>query len=148
MKVLAPKTDFSPCGSSKGTEDSQCIWFWRLVGLAIELPQDKWNRHLEGTDTTLCAPGPSSKEQWGHKRLSQTCHCVFRSLWRRRVSTVACHGFRSTDSNSPGISPFEWGHHYQHGHHCFFMKYGILCISHIYRDKFLPWDMEFSASLI
>ena len=130
MRVLGPKTDFPPCRSSKGTENSQHVsdWFWRPVGLVTELPQDKGNRRLEGTDTTLCALGPRSKEQWGHER----GQWVFRSLCWRRVWTVACHGFRTTDSNSPGTSPFEWGRHYHHGHHCFFMKYGMLCISHTY----------------
>ena len=43
---------------------------WDLI---TELPQDWGNRLLEGTNKTLCAPGPRRKEQWPHKRLSQTC---------------------------------------------------------------------------
>ena len=31
------------------------------------------NRLLEGTNKTLCAPGPRRKEQCPHKRVSQTC---------------------------------------------------------------------------
>ena len=58
---------------------------WQLP----ELPQDRGNRLLEGTDKTLCIPGPSSKEQWPHKKLTQTCSWVSRSLWWRRRSAVA-----------------------------------------------------------
>ena len=35
---------------------------------------------MEGTNKTLCSPGPRRKEQWLHKRLSQTCLWVPRSL--------------------------------------------------------------------
>ena len=31
----------------------------------------------------MCAPGPRRKEQWPHKRLTQTCPWVSRSLWWR-----------------------------------------------------------------
>ena len=56
------------------------------INLTIELPeltQDWGNRLLEGTNRTLCAPGPRRKEQWPHKRWTQTCLWVSRSLqWR------------------------------------------------------------------
>ena len=55
---------------------------WQLS----ELTQDWGNRLLEGTDKTLCTPGPRSKEQWPHKRLLQTCSWVSRSLQQRRRS--------------------------------------------------------------
>ena len=35
-----------------------------------ELTQDWGNRLLEGTNKTLCAPGPRKKEQWPYKRLT------------------------------------------------------------------------------
>ena len=38
------------------------------------------NRLLEGTNRTLCAPGPRRKERGPHKRLTQTCRGVSRSL--------------------------------------------------------------------
>ena len=48
-------------------------------------------RHvLEGTNRTLFAPGPRIKEQCPHKRLTQTCPWVSRSLWQRCGSEVAC----------------------------------------------------------
>ena len=39
------------------------------------------NRLLEGTNRNFCAPGPRRKEQWPHKRLTQTCPWVSGSLW-------------------------------------------------------------------
>ena len=54
-----------------------------------ELTQDWGNRFWEGTNRNLCAPGPRRKEQWPHRRLTQTCPWVFRSLWQMRGSVVA-----------------------------------------------------------
>ena len=42
---------------------------WDLI---TELTQDWGNRLLEGTNKTLCAPGPRRKEQRPHKRLAHT----------------------------------------------------------------------------
>ena len=53
-----------------------------------ELTQDWGNRLWEGTNKTLCAPGPRKKEQRPHKRLTQTCPS--RSMEWRCGSTVAC----------------------------------------------------------
>ena len=39
---------------------------------------------------TLCALGTRRKEQWSHKRLSQTCPWVSRRLWQRCGLVVAC----------------------------------------------------------
>ena len=69
-------------------------------------------RCSEGSYKTLCSPGPRRKEQWPHKRLSQTCLWVSRCLRQMRGSTVTSHGVRGIEYNSPGISPFERGHHY------------------------------------
>ena len=44
---------------------------------------------MEGTNRTLCAPGPRGKEQRPHKRLTQTCLGVSSSLWWRCGSVVA-----------------------------------------------------------
>ena len=38
-----------------------------------ERTQDWGNGLLEGTNKTLCAPGPRTKEQWPNERLAQTC---------------------------------------------------------------------------
>ena len=49
-----------------------------------DLTQDWGNRLLERTNKTLCTPGPRRKGQWPHKRLTQMCPWVSRSLqWRR-----------------------------------------------------------------
>ena len=47
--------------------------------------------------------------QWPHKRLSQTCLWMSRSVWRKCGSTVACLGVRGTDWNNPDMSPKEGG---------------------------------------
>ena len=57
---------------------------------------------LKGTNKTLCPPEPRRKEQGPHRRLSQTCLWMSRSLQWKRGSTVACHGVRDTEYNSPG----------------------------------------------
>ena len=50
-----------------------------------ELTQDWGSRLLEGTNKSLCTPGPRRKEQWPHKRLTRTCPLVSRSLQQRGV---------------------------------------------------------------
>ena len=87
---------------------------WDLI---TELPQDWGNRLLEGTNKTACAPGPRRKEPCPHERLSQTCLGVSRSLLTRRGLTVACHGVRSTDFNSPGSCGACWHKSFERGHH-------------------------------
>ena len=44
--------------------------------MIIELSWVWGNRHLEGTNKTLCASGARRKEQCPHKTLSQTYECV------------------------------------------------------------------------
>ena len=92
------------------------IWLWSSVGFdyrtSIGLGKQKL---LEVTNKTLCTPGLRKKEQWPHKRLSQTCLWVFGSLWQRCGSTAACFGVRDIDCLGPvrtSISPFRWGCHY------------------------------------
>ena len=70
----------------------QGIWVWKPVGFDYRTFTGLGNRLLEGTNQTLCAPGPRRKEQWPHKRLSQTCLWVSWSSQWRCGSTVACHG--------------------------------------------------------
>ena len=112
VKLLGPTTDFPTWGFSKGTENPQGISLWRPVWFDYRTSQDSGNRLLEGTNNTLCIPRPRRKEQWPHKILSQTCLWVFRSFQWRHGSTVTWHEVRGTEYNSPGISPFEGGHHY------------------------------------
>ena len=57
---------------------------------------------------------PEIWEQWPHKRLTQTCLWVCRSLWWRRGLAVACRSVGGTECGSACIGPFEGGRHYLH----------------------------------
>ena len=74
------------CGSAgacrRAGAQVQETWVWqRPLGGGRHQPHPRaagtstglGNRLLAGTKRTLCAPGPRRKEQWPHKRLSQTC---------------------------------------------------------------------------
>ena len=69
---------------------------------------------------TLCAPGHRRKKQWPHKRKSQTCLWMSRSLWRRHGLTWPAVGSGALNiavlgaAGCAGKSPFEGGHHYCH----------------------------------
>ena len=118
-KVLGPTTGFQTWDLAKGLgvpreSDFECQW-----DLIIKLPQDWGNRLLEGKDKTICAPGPRRKEQWPHKRLSQTSLWVFGSLQHRHGSTNSGlpQGQRywqqqSWEAQCTGTSPCGGGHHY------------------------------------
>ena len=47
--------------------------------IALRIKPFTHQRCLEGSNKTLCTPGPRRKEQWPHKRLSQTYLWVSRS---------------------------------------------------------------------
>ena len=72
---------------------------------------------LEGTSKTLCAPGPRRKEQWPHKRLTQTCLWASRNLQQRHGSVVPCCRVRGNEWGSACTGPFEGSYHYLHYHH-------------------------------
>ena len=78
-----------------------------------ELTQD-WGNNLEGTNRNLRTPGPRRKEQWPHKRLTQTCPWVSRSLWQSCGSAVACCRVGGTGCSNAFIRPFEGGRHCLH----------------------------------
>ena len=69
---------------------------------------------LEGTNKTLCTPGPRRKEQRPHKRLTQICLWVSRSLWQRCGSAEACCRVQVTECGNMCMGPFEGGRHYLH----------------------------------
>ena len=48
-------------------------WFNFPYSPSLTSIHDYWK---EGTNRTLCTPGPRRKEQWPHKRLTQTCPWV------------------------------------------------------------------------
>ena len=73
---------------------------------------------LEGTSKTLCALEPRRKEQWPHKRLTQTCPWVSRSFQQRHGSSVPCCRVRGNEWGIACIGPSEGGHHYLHYLNC------------------------------
>ena len=86
---------------------------WRRSPLTpSELTQDWGKGRLEGTNRTLCTPGPRRKEQWPHRRLTQTYLWVSRSLRQRHGSAVACCRVGGTKCSSACMGPFEGGRHY------------------------------------
>ena len=66
---------------------------------------------LKGKNKSLCAPGPRRKELWPHRRLTQTCPGVSRSLWWRQGSVVA---HSRSGALSAAVGSFEGGIHYLH----------------------------------
>ena len=72
------------------------------------------NRLLEDTNWTLCTPAPRRKDQWPHKRLTQTWPWASRSLWQMCGSAVACCRVGGTECSSVFMRPFEGGCHYLH----------------------------------
>ena len=72
------------------------------------------NRLLEGTNRTLCSPGPRREEQWTHKRLAHTCLYVSRSLWHREGSGMASSRVGGTKCSCVCMGPFEKGCNYLH----------------------------------
>ena len=90
-RTITPKK-FSHCFKS-------CRAYKRFPNLGIwqRIENLQGNRLLEGTNKTLCTPGPKMKDQCPHERLSQTCLRVPGSLQQRCGLTVACHGVKGTD---------------------------------------------------
>ena len=105
--------------------DSGCSKPWYVIsplGRGHQIPHHRvtrtytglGNRLLEGTNKILCTPGPRRKEQWPHKRLTQTCPWVSRSLQWRRGSVVACCRVGGTECS---MRHFNGGRHYLYYFH-------------------------------
>ena len=86
------------------------------VNPTIDLPEltQDWKIDSWRANRTLCAPRPKRKEQWPHKRLTQTCLWVSGSLWQRRRLAVAWCRAGGTECSSTCMGSFEGGHHYLH----------------------------------
>ena len=93
----------------KGTSDQEIIWQY---GKGKSFKVHLMRCTLEGMKRTLCAWGPSGKEQWPHKRLTQSCPWVSRSLRQRCGSAVAGRRVGDTEYTSASMRPFEGGRHY------------------------------------
>ena len=94
-------------GSGKGTENPQWIWLWRPVGFDYRTSTGLGKQTLRGHKQNL-VPGPTRKEQCPHRRVSQTCLWVSRSIQWRHGLTVACCGLRGTEYNSTGRHKSFW----------------------------------------
>ena len=93
-------------------------WFLHTIYPVGSYSLTQWLRHQECViyekNRTLCAPGPRRKKQWDHRRLTQTCLWVSRSLQQRHGSVVACCRVGGTEYRSECMGPFEGGHCYLH----------------------------------
>ena len=92
-----PKKD-APCPRAKEKPQQDC----RRGAIAFKIKSQTHQRHLEGTNKTLCAQGPSERNSDPHKRLSQTCLWVFEYLLWRYASAVICHRDRGSGCSRPG----------------------------------------------
>ena len=91
----------------------------------------------------LCTPGPRRKEQWPHRRLTQNCLWVSRSLQWRHGSAVASCRVGGTECTSVSMGTFEGGRHYIHYfHHCLKVK----SFSRV-RLIATPWIVAYQTSL-
>ena len=61
-----------------------------------------------------CVHQDPGKRHWPHKRLTQTCPAVSRSLQWRRGSVVACCRVGSSGCSSTCMGSFKGDHHYLH----------------------------------
>ena len=92
---------------------------WGILGFGISplggehhcptLEPAKLTQTLGGHKQNLVGTIPKIKEQWPHKRLTQPCPWVSRSLWRRCRLAVACCTARDTEYSSACAGPFEGG---------------------------------------
>ena len=75
---LYPTTDFPTWGSNKGTENPQGIELWRSAGFDYRTSTGLWKqRLLEGTNKTLCTPGPRGKSRDPTKDWARpACECL------------------------------------------------------------------------
>ena len=106
-------------GCSRPGCDISPLWGGRHY-TTIELPeitQDLRNRLLEGTNKNLCTPGPRKKEQWPHKRLTQTCLWVSRSLQWRCGMEEASFRVGGSECGSACTEPFEGVCDFHYLHH-------------------------------
>ena len=114
-KVLGPMTDFTTWGSSKWTANLQGIWLWRSAGFDYRTSTElRKQRLLEGTNKPLCTLEPRRKEQWPHKRLSQTCLCVLAVSGRGMGQQCPAEGSAALTTTVLGGLCVEGGCHYCH----------------------------------
>ena len=94
---IPPKKDTQcPRAKEKPQQDG------RRGAIAFQIKSQTYQRCSEGTNKTLCTPGPRERSSDPHRRLGQTCRWVFECLLQRQVSAVACHRDRGSGCSRPG----------------------------------------------
>ena len=73
---------------------------WKEGAITFKIKSPIHHRCSEGANRTLCTPGPRERSNDPHKRLSQTCLCVFESLLWRHGSAVTSRGDRRSVCSS------------------------------------------------
>ena len=92
---IPPKKDtLHPRAKENPQKDS------RRSAITFKIKSHIHHRCSEGANRTLCTPGPRERSNDPHKRLSQTCLCVFESLLWRHGSAVTSRGDRRSVCSS------------------------------------------------
>ena len=106
------------CCRNRGSERSRPRYRISLLRGGRHRPHYRatktWTGLLEDTNKILCATGFGRKEQWPHKRLTQTCSWVSRSLKWKLGSAMACCRAGGSEGSSAWMGPAEGGHHCLH----------------------------------
>ena len=102
----------------------QQTWVWHKPSwrrLPLTAPLSCQNLHGTGEtgirrekNKTMCVTGARRKEQWPHKRLTQICLWVSRSLQQKLGSAAACCRVGGPECSSARTGRFEGGCHYLH----------------------------------
>ena len=91
--------EISPTGDPpKGLRTPREFNFGSQRDLITDIPQEWENRFLEGTNKSLSTPGSRRKEQWSHKRPSQSCLWVSTNFWQSHELTVPAEGSGALDT--------------------------------------------------
>ena len=110
LPLLWRSEPHSSLGIQQGTRNPQGIWLWRPVGLDCKTftkLEETDTPLLEGTNNTLWAPGTRRKEQWLHRRLTQTYLWVLEGLLRSRELAEVHHRNAGNGSSSSGSCPWH-----------------------------------------
>ena len=116
QKFQGPQQISQPVDLAKGLRTPREFDNEDQRDLVTELTQDWGNRLMEHTNKILWALGHRRNEERSHKRLSQTCLEVSRSLWwRRGPSWEVRHAGISPPGGAFSISPTTVWPNYREG---------------------------------
>ena len=111
VRVLSPTSGLPSWGSDNGRRNYQRIRLWSLPGFDYRTSTGRGETEtpfLEGTHKVVCAPGPTGKEQWPHRRLKQTYLLVLEGFLQKQGLAMAHHGDKDTGSRSSGKYSLGW----------------------------------------